>query len=151
MTEKTKTTIQIPSQFKKTDNFPANIPFLVLEDMDNIRQQMVKDLQTAGVLGKIHEAPNIQMAIKIINTEEIGFIISDWNLPDGIGNDFLKKLRAVEKHKKTPFIMCTTNDEISYLLDAIANGANDYIVKPWVFEELKKKIQLTWELFLSKK
>jgi two-component system chemotaxis response regulator CheY len=136
---------------KKADNFPTNIPFLVLEDMDNLRQQMVSDLKSIGVNGKIHEAPNVQAAIKICSTEEVGFVISDWNLPDGTGHDFLKKFRAVPRFKRTPFVMCTTNSEINFFLDAIASGANDYIVKPWTAEELKKKILLTWDMFINKK
>lgn len=136
---------------KKSEAFPANISFLVLEDMDNLRSQMVRDLKSIGVIGKIHEAPNVQTAIKICSSEEIGFVISDWNLPDGNGHDFLKKFRAVERYKKTPFVMCTTNNEINFFLEAIASGANDYIVKPWTAEELKKKVQLTWDTFLSKK
>ncbi|MDD4976071.1 MAG: response regulator [Bacteriovorax sp.] len=130
---------------------PSDITFLILEDMDNIRQQMVNDLRSIGVLGKIHEAPNVQTAIKIYSSEEIGFVISDWNLPDGTGHDFLKKFRDVERYKKTPFIMCTTNNEVKFFIEAIASGANDYVVKPWKINELKEKIQLTWNTFLKKK
>lgn len=140
-----------PMTQKKNEVFPRELNFLILEDMDNLRKQMVSDLRTLGVSGKIYEAPNVQAAIKFCSTETIDFIISDWNLPDGSGNDFLKKVRAVEKFKKTPFIMCTTNNEISHFMDAVANGANDYMVKPWNIEELKKKIQLTWEMIQSKK
>lgn len=146
MTTKTE---KLPN--RKTEEFPSNISFLVLEDMDNLRLQMVKDLKSIGVLGKIYEAPNVQAAIQICSTEEIGFVISDWNLPDGNGHDFLKKLRKVERYKKTPFIMCTTNSEINFFLEAIASGANDYLVKPWTAAELKKKVQLTWETFINKK
>jgi two-component system chemotaxis response regulator CheY len=136
---------------RKVESFPTDVNFLVLEDMDNLRRQMVNDLKLIGVSGKIYEAANVQSAIKICTTEDIGFVMSDWNLPDGNGHDFLKKFRAVERFKKTPFIMCTTNSEISFFLEAVASGANDYIVKPWKPEELKKKIQTTWELVLSKK
>lgn len=139
------------TMIRKVEVFPCDINFLVLEDMDNIRQQMVKDLRTLGVAGNIFEAPNIQTAITLCSNEEISFVISDWNLPDGTGHDFLKKFRAVPKFKKTPFVMCTTNSEISFFLEAIASGANDYIVKPWTIEELKKKIQMTWETVLHKK
>lgn len=136
---------------KKSDIFPAELDFLVLEDMDNIRKQLVSDLRALGFTGKIHEAPNVQTAIKLCSSEKIDFIISDWNLPDGTGKDLLKKLRAVEKFKRTPFIMCTTNNEIAHFMDAVANGANDYMVKPWKIEELKKKIQTTWEIIQAKK
>ncbi len=136
---------------KTNDNTPSNISFLILEDMDNLRQQLVLDLKSIGINGKIHEAANVQSAIKICSTEEIEFVISDWNLPDGTGHDFLKKFRAVPRFKKTPFIMCTTNNEIKFFLEAVASGANDFIVKPWTVEELKKKVFLTWNLFINKK
>lgn len=135
---------------RKIDVFPSSITFLVLEDMDNLREQMVRDLRKLGVSGTIHEAPNVQTALKLASSENIGFIISDWNLPDGTGNEFLKKLRSVDRYKKTPFIICTTNSEIKFFLEAVQNGASDYIVKPWQIDELKKKIQLTWEVFLTK-
>jgi two-component system chemotaxis response regulator CheY len=145
MTDKTEKTV-----IKKIEVFPNNITFLVIEDMDNLRKQMVSDLKAIGIQGKIFESANVQGAIKICSQEEIGFVISDWNLPDGTGHDFLKKFRAVDRFKKTPFVMCTTNSEINFFLEAVASGANDYIVKPWKQEELRKKIQTTWESFLKK-
>lgn len=127
---------------KNSESPIANLNFLLLEDMDSFRNQMIKDLRDLGVVGKIFEAPDVATAIKMCNTEEFDFIISDWNLPDGTGHDFLKKVRATAKFKKTPFMMCTTNDEIGYILQAIASGANDFLVKPWKQEELSKKLAL---------
>lgn len=166
MNEKTTTGIKLPSQLSQSDktstnikipinkpvesSFPSNETFLILEDMDHLRQQMISDLKSIGVNGKIFEAPCVQDALKIAAAEKIEFIISDWNLPDGTGLDFLKKVRASAKYKTTPFIVCTTNDEIQYFLDAVANGANDFIVKPWTVEELKKKVTLTWNGYLKK-
>lgn len=135
---------------KQNEAAPYNIPFLVLEDMENLRQQLITDLRSIGIIGKIHEAANVKDAIGVCSKEEIGFVISDWNLPDGTGHDFLKKFRAVPRFKTTPFIICSTNNEIKFFLDAAASGANDYIVKPWTAEELKKKVFLTWNLFMKK-
>jgi two-component system chemotaxis response regulator CheY len=139
------------TQIKKIDLIPSSITFLVLEDMEAIRNEMVKDLKEMGIEGKILEAESVQSALKICSTEKIGFIVSDWNLPDGTGLDFLKKLRTSERFKKTPFIMCTTQSEINFILDAVSNGANDYIVKPWAPDDLKNKVSQVWEAFLNKK
>lgn len=137
---------------KKNVSFPATINFLILEDMDNLRQQLISDLRSLGLSGKILEAANVQTAIKICESgNAIDFIISDWNLPDGTGHDFLKKVRTLKQFKSTPFIICTTNNEIKYFLDAVASGANDFIVKPWNVEELKKKIITAWNSAQSKK
>jgi two-component system chemotaxis response regulator CheY len=139
------------TQIKKIDLIPSSITFLVLDDMEAIRNEIVKDLKEMGIEGKILEADSVQSALKICSTEKVGFILSDWNLPDGTGLDFLKKLRTSERFKKIPFIMCTTQSEINFILDAVANGANDYIVKPWEPEDLKSKVSHVWEAYLNKK
>jgi two-component system chemotaxis response regulator CheY len=143
------------NQEKKSSNsnerFSSDLTFLVLEDLDNLRNQMISDLRASGVVGKIHEAASVQSAISICNSAQISFFISDWSLPDGTGNDFLKKIRSIEQYKTTPFIMCTNHGEINYFLEAVANGANDYIVKPWTLEELQKKLFITWDLHNQKK
>jgi two-component system chemotaxis response regulator CheY len=136
---------------KVSDEFPTKINFLVLEDMANIRQQLVSDLRSIGAEGEIFEAATVREAIQFCNEVTIHFIISDWNLPDASGHDFLKKIRANKKFDSVPFVMCTTINEVKNFLDAIASGANDYIVKPWEISELQKKISLTWATFKIKK
>jgi CheY-like chemotaxis protein len=68
----------------------------------------------------------------------LSFIISDWNLPDGTGIEFLKHIRKMPKFKNIPFVMCTTLSEIGNILDAINNGANEFITKTWSVDELKE-------------
>ncbi len=81
-------------QMKQNSENILEVTILVLEDMDNLRMQMVKDLRTIGLKGKILEAANLQVAIGLVKSEKIAFIVSDWNLPDGTGMDLLKKMRA---------------------------------------------------------
>lgn len=131
---------------KKSKNLlPENLTILLLEDMENIRKTMLEDLQIIGVENNVLEAPCVKDAIAICNKQEIGFIISDWNLPDGTGLDFLKKLRGTKKFAQTPFLMCTTMDEVEDILNAINEGASEYLVKPWKREELLKKINDCWK------
>jgi len=145
----TMTTVK-PS-LKPGEEFPTEINFLVLEDMDNIRMQLVQDLKSLGANGDIFQAATVAEAVKLCNEEKIHFIISDWNLPDGSGHEFLKKIRSSKKFDSVPFVMCTTFNEVKNFLDAIASGANEYIVKPWEPAELQKKIQLTWASFKNKR
>jgi two-component system chemotaxis response regulator CheY len=133
---------------KKQSAFPTDITFLHIEDMPNLREQMASDLRSLGVTGRILEGPSCREALIVCEKEHPDFIICDWNLPDGTGLQILKKLRSTLKYKKTPIVMCTTMDDIQNLLAAVSSGANDYIVKPWTKEELQKKIQLTWSLFI---
>ncbi|TNF28227.1 MAG: response regulator [Deltaproteobacteria bacterium] len=124
---------------------PANMKILLLEDMDSIRQQMVSDLRALGFSGEIHEAPDLKTAVSFCKDKEFQFIISDWNLPDGTGFDFLVKIKKVAKLAKLPFLMCTTMDEVENMIKAIHEGANEYVVKPWQKEELGQKINFAWD------
>lgn len=124
---------------------PPDLNILLLEDMADIRATMLKHLEDIGVTNKVLEAPNVKTAIELCNKHEIGFIISDWNLPDGTGFEFLKKLRGTKKFAKTPFLMCTTMDEVEDMINAIAEGANEYLVKPWKKSELFEKVNSCWK------
>ncbi len=125
----------------------ADFKILHLEDLEDLRTQMKNDLLSLGVEATIIEAEDVATALKKIETEKIDFIISDWNLPDGTGFDFLKKVRAIGKFDKVPFIMCTTISEVSNMLDAVSNGANEFITKPWELDELEEKFSTTYSSF----
>jgi two-component system, chemotaxis family, chemotaxis protein CheY len=122
----------------------ANINFFIVEDVKAIRQQMVSDLREIGCAGKIIEAESLSMARELHGQHPIDFVICDWNLPDGIGIDFLKEFRRDVKNKKIPFVICTTNYEVAQFLEAVQSGANDFIVKPWRKEELMTKLNNCW-------
>ncbi len=117
---------------------------LVLEDMTNVREQMVSDLRQIGLSGKILEAENVAQAIEHTQRGKIDMVISDWNLPDGTGLEFLKQTKANAAIANIPFIMCTTMDEITNIMEAIEEGATEYIVKPWDIDELADKVLDSW-------
>ena len=117
---------------------------LVLEDMTNVREQMVSDLRQIGLSGKILEAENVAQAIEHTQRGKIDMVISDWNLPDGTGLEFLKQTKANASIANIPFIMCTTMDEITNIMEAIEEGATEYIVKPWDIDELADKVLDSW-------
>lgn len=120
---------------------------LHLEDLKELRVQMKCDLKAIGVEATILEAEDVKTALEFISSKQVHFIISDWNLPDGTGFDFLKKVRINPKTKDVPFIMCTTISEIAHMIDAINAGANEFITKPWSVEELDEKFSSLYQKF----
>ena len=66
-------------------------------------------------------------------------IILDINVPGTNGIDVCKTIRQIDK--KTPIIMLTAFSEIEDKLASFDNGADDYLVKPFHFEELYARIQ----------
>lgn len=123
-----------------------DILFLHLEDMPSVRDILKKHLVKMGFTVPPLEAGTVAEAQKLVEQNSFGgkkinFIISDWNLPDDTGLCFLKKVRTYEEFNQVPFIMATTENEITYMLDAINSGCTNYIVKPWDFNDLHEKIE----------
>ncbi|MBH47168.1 MAG: hypothetical protein CME71_03255 [Halobacteriovorax sp.] len=121
-------------------SMPADMYFLILEDTEIFQKKLVQTLNNLGFTGNITMTDTVASALEALNENQPDFILSDWNLPDGKGIDFLKKVRANEQYSKTPFVMVTTMDSIDDILDAVTVGADDYVVKPWEEKEMAEKI-----------
>ena len=104
---------------------------------------MKSHLKEMGFTTPPFEAACVQEALKLVQEKKslIKFIISDWNLPDGTGLEFLKKVRSLREFDKVPFMMVTSENDINHMLEAVTAGSNNYLVKPWNPADLKDKIQ----------
>ena len=67
-------------------------------------------------------------------------MISDWNMQPMSGYELLKEIRADPARKELPFIMVTAQSTTANVTAAMEAGVNDYIVKPFTAETLKRKI-----------
>lgn len=76
--------------------------------------------------------------------DDIGFIISDWNMPVLSGMGLLEKIRASDKVKHVPFIFLTAEADASQIKQAIERGPDNYILKPFSPANLKSKIEQTY-------
>ena len=56
-------------------------------------------------------------------------MLTDWNMPEMDGIEFVEKLRAIPTPKEPVVVFCTSNGEAKDIHDGIAAGADDYIVK----------------------
>ena len=66
-------------------------------------------------------------------------------MPGKTGFEFLKWVRAQDKYAKLPFLILTTENEQEKILDAISEGASNFLLKPWEEEDLSEKIQLAFQ------
>jgi two-component system chemotaxis response regulator CheY len=77
------------------------------------------------------EAANGKEALQLLGTqEEVHLILLDWNMPELSGIDFLKQVRSTEKYKNLPIIMVTSESAKYNVIEALKDGATDYIIKP---------------------
>lgn len=81
--------------------------------------------------------------------QKFGLIISDWNMPEMTGIDFLKFVRSEEEFKHTPFILVTTESEKDQVTEAVFAGVSQYIVKPFSQKVFLEKLQSTFNKHAS--
>ena len=118
---------------------------MILEDTPSMMEISVKQLRKMGFSGEIHQVENVASAKITCQENKIDYFISDWNLPDGTGFDFLKYIKSQNIYKNAPFLMVTTEDGIKEILNAIREGASNYLVKPWDETSFIEKLLYGWE------
>ncbi len=115
---------------------------LVVEDAASMRAMIVKALKDLGYTD-IVEAEDGEKAYDLLLTTspKVGLILADWNMPKCTGLQLLKLVRATPDYAKTLFIMLTTNSEMNQTLEAVKEGVNSFIVKPFTLEILREKFK----------
>ena len=88
------------------------------------------------------EAADGQEALELCRTLMPDGILLDWNMPVMDGITFLRALRALPGGDKPKVIFCTTEGEISRISEALAAGADEYIMKPFDEEVLISKLEI---------
>ena len=78
-------------------------------------------------------------ALKKLSVEKFDGVFLDVKMPEMGGIEALEEIR--KRDKKTPIIIITSSSTREAAIDAIAKGANEYILKPFEWDELKAKIQ----------
>ena len=92
---------------------------------------------------EVRVAENGKDAIKTLAKSDIQFdiILLDVVMPIMDGWETLKLIRSQEKYNKIPIIMLTSVDEVQKQISGLKFGADDYIVKPFVFPNLLARIE----------
>ncbi len=112
-------------------------------------------IDDSGVMRRIHkntlidhrinessflEAEDGVKALEMAKREMINIFLVDWNMPKLNGLEFIKTLRDIDIYKNTPMIMITSEAARYNVMEAIAGGVTDYIIKPIKGEMLWEKI-----------
>lgn len=116
-----------------------NMRILVVDDFQTMRRIIINLLRQLG-FNNVAEAADGKQALDKVREEQIDLIVSDWNMPNMTGIEFLKHVRADEKTKKIPFIMVTAEGKKENVIAAVHAGVSNYIVKPFNAATLKEKM-----------
>ena len=111
---------------------------LIAEDEGRIASFIAKGLRAAGfapiVVGTGHEA------FDLARTGEFDLLVLDLGLPDQDGLTVLRRLR--EQRVDVPVIILTARSSVTDTVAGLEGGADDYMAKPFRFEELLARIRL---------
>ncbi|MDE3234826.1 MAG: response regulator, partial [Bacteroidota bacterium] len=111
---------------------------LLAEDEPKLSQVIQEELNRAGFKTDIAYDGNV--AEKLFYEHAYSLILLDINLPYKNGMALCKEFR--ENNKKIPIIMLTALGEVQDKVDAFELGADDYIVKPFHFDELIARVKV---------
>ncbi len=111
---------------------------LVVEDNIKLGGAIKRGLEQEGyAVDLVHDADDGQTYAE---TEEYDVIVLDRMLPDGKdGLDICRELR--HRGNKTPVLMLTARDAVRDRVQGLTDGADDYLIKPFSFEELLARIR----------
>lgn len=110
---------------------------LIIEDNEDILNFLKNSLKAEGFI--IDVALNGKDGEYLALINEYSLVILDLNLPEKHGDEICKRLR--EENKTMPIIILSVEEDIDSKVRLLNSGADDYILKPFSFEELRARIK----------
>lgn len=118
----------------------SSIKVMVVDDQASMRAMIRRALQDLG-FRDVRDAGAASEALTAIRTDRVHLIISDYNMPEIDGLQFLEAVRKDSVIGKTVFIMLTGSSDREVVQKAAALGVNNYLMKPFAPAALKDKIE----------
>lgn len=112
---------------------------LVVDDSNSMRGVVKKVISMSGFkMDQCLEAGNGKEALRILERNWVDVILSDINMPEMNGFEFLEELQKEELFKRIPVIIISTESREDRVREAISLGAKAFIKKPFLPAEVKK-------------
>lgn len=116
-----------------------NMEVLIVDDSSIVISQLKDALE--ALLLNVNIAKNGKDALKILEENpNISMIITDYHMDEMNGLEFIKKVRKNDKYTIVPILVMTVDSSNEVKILNYKNGANDFLVKPLLEEELKAKL-----------
>lgn len=115
------------------------VKILVVDDFPTMRRIVINLLKEIGYV-VFDQAEDGVKAWEAVQAKQFDLIVSDWNMPNMTGIDFLRKVRASEQYKTIPFLLITAEAKRSQIFEAAEAGTDGYIVKPFTAGTLMEKL-----------
>src|SRR5260370_34840991 len=112
---------------------------MVNEDEESIIELIKLGLKYEGF--EVVAARNGEEGIAAAQRTNPLFIILNWMLPDMDGLEVCRRLRSNPTTREIPLLLLTAKDEVGSRVEGLNTGADDYLTKPFSFEELVARIR----------
>lgn len=111
---------------------------LVVDNSSVIRKAIAALFRELGY--DVAEAPDGQRAVEHCRNSTPDIVMLDWNMPVMDGITCLRALRAADLKARPAVVMCTTENQMPKIQQALSAGADEYIMKPFDREVLLDKL-----------
>jgi two-component system response regulator AtoC len=118
------------------------VTIMIVDDEENFRRHTEDYLTGRGF--EVHGVGTLEEARQHLNKGDADVILLDVQLPDGYGPNLLYETQNLPL--RPPVILMTAYGDIEMAVDAMKNGAHDFLTKPVQFAQLEKSIQRASEL-----
>jgi two-component system response regulator PilR (NtrC family) len=132
----------------ESSHLNVNGTILVVEDQDSARESLAELLRGEGY--EVREAADGNVAKDLINKLDVDVILTDLMMPGADGIEVLKHAREVSP--QTLIMLMTAHASVDTAVEALRLGAQDYLLKPLIFEDVMRKVErlishrkLAWE------
>jgi len=119
---------------------PIGVTIMVVDDSRIMRNTVKGVFTSVETPCNFIEAKDGEEALALLDAQSVDLILLDWNMPRLSGIDFLKQIRAMELYRDLPIIMVTSEASKINVIEALKNGATDYITKPIKLDLFKSKL-----------
>lgn len=117
------------------------VDVLIVDDSAAIRKILQRVLTQANLgVGKVIEAADGREAMEAVKAQPVGLILSDINMPNMDGLQFLGELRSHDQWKQVPVLMISTEGSQTKVMEAVQLGAQGFVRKPFTADQVKEKL-----------
>lgn len=110
---------------------------LLVEDQPDLERMLTASLGREGIL--VDAAGTLAMAREAIETVSYDVVVLDRGLPDGDGLDLVGVLR--QRQPGVPVLVLSAMNSVANRIDGLDMGADDYLTKPFAFDELLARLR----------
>jgi two-component system chemotaxis response regulator CheY len=115
---------------------------LIVDDSLAIRKILQRTLRQAGFsLGNVYEAGDGVEALEVLRTHKVGLILTDVNMPNMDGLQFLGQVKSNDEWKDIPVFVISTEGGQSKVIEAVRLGAAGYLRKPFTADQIKGRLE----------